>query len=170
MTLSNIVAMSLVSEIFAFDTTEIAPVKLFAAVLSIIALVSAVKLVVPLTVSAPVCEMIPFVATFRLPVIADVPNSRALTSTSETFLPNTTETAPVKSFAAFLRVISFSPTVEVAGSPLCEAAAFKTIAELPSEPSTVSVVDVISFSLAVKLVAPLTISTPLPSTPSPGAT
>ena len=69
MILSNIVAVALVNETFAVssdvfsfglfseslasDTTEIAPVKLFAALVSVISFVPAVKLVVPVILSAP---------------------------------------------------------------------------------------------------------------------
>ena len=131
----NTVAIALVSDTFSPDTTKTSPVNLFAASMSVISFLPAVKFVVPVTASAPVFELIPFASTIKSPVIADVPNSMALTSTSETLPPDTTETAPLKSFAALVKVISLVPVVKlvvplIESMPVCETAPVETIAKL----------------------------------------
>ena len=75
----------------------------------------AVKLVVPVTESAPVlvCVTPPPAKTSKSPVIVDVSNVIALMSISETFLLETTETALLKSLPIFANVMSFLPAVKL---------------------------------------------------------
>ena len=151
MTLSNIVAVALVSETFSSDTTEIAPVKSFVALASVIffasPVVPAFKVVVPAIEITPVCcETSPVEIRAKLPATLTSFNIVAILLVSWTFAPNTTETAPLKLLAALVSVISFSLVVGM-------SAPVKTRAKLRLE---LLFTTVGSFSPAFKLVVPVT--------------
>ncbi len=87
--------------------------KSFAALFKAMLLAApAVRVVVPVTVSGPVCVTAPAVVTFKAPEMVEGPRARALISFRTTTFPLVTETAPVKLFA-LLSVMLFAPAVKV---------------------------------------------------------
>src|SRR5258708_3563480 len=84
-----------------------APVKALPAWVSVMALAPAAKLLVPPTVAAPVWLIAPVALTVRFRPIAEVPSAVAMLLVSWTSLAPLFDrlTAPVKAFAAWVRVM-----------------------------------------------------------------
>ena len=105
----NTVAKLFVRSTLLAETTDTGPVKLFDAFVSEMLLAApAVRLVAPATEIAPVCDIKPLEIRLRLLLMVEVPIVSALASVKETLLPETIETAPMKSFAGLVRVISLA--------------------------------------------------------------
>ncbi|OQB32845.1 MAG: hypothetical protein BWY09_02807 [Candidatus Hydrogenedentes bacterium ADurb.Bin179] len=73
--------------------------------------------VVPPTVRAPLWIRPPL-CNVRLPLIEDAPSSRPSRSKKLTFLPDTTETAPVKLLEVLFRVMSLAVPAVIPVAPL----------------------------------------------------
>ena len=136
----------------------------------------------PATVNVPESVMFPaaFTVTLPLPVVVTAPKSRALASRIEiSLLPVVlSETAPVKSLAAFVKVIALLPAAIVvvpptASAPLCVTAPVAVRSALPTfnVPTVVAPALVVSFDpvtmpdtvsvfpVAVSVVSPVVVNT-----------
>ena len=148
-----------VSETFAPDTTETALLKSFVALASVIALVPAVKVVVPVTEREPAkgtlvlrgdCETAPLETRVKSPPILTLSHVVANAFFSETLPPDFTEIAPPKLFATLASVISFAsavapavkvvvPSIEI--TPVCcKTSPVEIRAKLPLRSTTFNVV------------------------------
>ncbi len=86
----------------------------------------AVKDVVPVTLSTPLCDSVPPVVSARLPLTVDAPSVKALLSVRLTWLPLVTITV-LKLLPASVKVMSFAPAANVVTpaavtAPLCVSA------------------------------------------------
>ncbi len=69
------------------ETTDTAPTKLFALSSVMLLAAPAVRLVVPVTLRAPLSVIVPTAVTLRLPLMVEAPRTIAFVSFSVTLLP-----------------------------------------------------------------------------------